>query len=1018
MQSSFTQLIRPCVFSMATALAVTMPLFSQAQTNQPAPHLKEEMRMPWSRSQERFIRHWQVLGEIPLAAAGEAFATDPFASQGGEATLKPTASSSPKLPDGTTLTWRALTSWGDSIDISDGNGLKRDLVGYAFATVARDRPGKALLCLGSDESVRVWVNGALVLDRRGPRPLTFDEDQVEVDLKAGENALLIKLEQRSGYWAFAARVLEAGALPSRAQEIGPSLTVESPTALVIKTDLNASRSTEPKVTVQAVAAGGTVLAEQVAARGESVRFDPSRWPDGACEIRCTTQKPDGLLFATHLPWYKGDALAAARELVAAGWKADLHTPDGMTIKMLADLVLDRLGKDGLSVTGNPWWAIHAPLMEYAELKLEATGQKFVRERAYGFYRLAWQDEIDGSPQFARAYLPGNYDRSKKWPLVIKLHGYNPPNPVYVRWWAADSRHNLADVEYGKNEGLILIEPHGRGNTQYLGLGDQDVVRAIQLAKEHFNVDEDRVYLTGESMGGWGTWNIGTRHPELFAAIAPIFGGVDYHSSLTDEQIAGLPPLARFLQEKSSSWAQADDLLNLPVFVHHGDVDQSVNVDWSRYGVRLLQRWGYNIRYMEMPGYGHEDLNQFPNLFAWFLTQRRVVQPRHVRVRSAELQNASAYWVTVGQFDRPDRFMVVDAEVCAPNTLRVDTQNVLALTLSPGTQLVDPTKPVKVVWNGAVQTTAVKDGRIALRAQSYQAPGLVKNARIAGPIGDIFNTPFAIVTGTASADPAMNEVGRQKAQALADFWKEWQRQPPRVYKDSELSDSDAARYSLILIGGPDANLVTRKLADQLPLGMAKDQIALGGRSFTAIDARVQLIFPNPLNPQRYVLVAAASSVAGMQFWSPASLRRAEFDFTIEDGHVAGIGQQADRSALWVAGGWFDRAWQVDENLVYDGKPTERSKSALLLGAVSPSSLKPYVGRYEISPGQVVAIEQTGNRLFAKMGEAPPMDLLPAGDDRFYVAEGPTLVVFEKGSSGNVVSFTSSQNGQEFVGKKIE
>ena len=66
-----------------------------------------------------------------------------------------------------------------------------------------------------------------------------------------------------------------------------------------------------------------------------------------------------------------------------------------------------------------------------------------------------------------------------------------------------------------------MEPHGRGNTSYLGLGDQDVMRVIKLAKERFNIDPDRIYIKGDSMGGWGTWAVGTRHPDVFAAIAPI-----------------------------------------------------------------------------------------------------------------------------------------------------------------------------------------------------------------------------------------------------------------------------------------------------------------------------------------------------------------------------------------------------------------------------------------------------------------------------------------------------------------
>ena len=340
-------------------------------------------------------------------------------------------------------------------------------------------------------------------------------------------------------------------------------------------------------------------------------------------------------------------------------------------------------------------------MEFEELRLEDAG-KAARERPYGFVRLAWRDEIDGSPQFCRAYLPGGYDRKKKWPLVIHIHGYNPANPDYVRWWSVDQRHNVADVEYGARQGVIYMEPHGRGNNNYLGLGDQDVVRAIRLAKERFNVDEERVYLVGDSMGGWGTWNVATRHPDLFAAIAPIYGGADYHSQYPEEALAKLTPLDRFLAEKhESSWAMAEGLLNVPILVHHGDVDRSVNVDYSRYGVRLLERWGYNVRYVELPGYGHEELSVMTSVIDWFLQHQRVANPPRVRLRSAELQNASAYWVRVEQAASPREFMVVDAEITGPNTIRVDSQNVLALSLAPA--MVDASRPVRVVWNGELRT---------------------------------------------------------------------------------------------------------------------------------------------------------------------------------------------------------------------------------------------------------------------------------------------------------------------------
>jgi hypothetical protein len=270
---------------------------------------------------------------------------------------------------------------------------------------------------------------------------------------------------------------------------------------------------------------------------------------------------------------------------------------------------------------------------------------------------------------------------------------------------------------------------------------------------------------------------------------------------------------------------------------------------------------------------------------------------------------------------------------------------------------------------------------------------------------------------------MREICQRKTEALVNYWKQWQRQPPRVFKDSELSDADAARYSLILIGGPDANLVARRLAGKLPLEVAADHVKIAGRSFAASEARVQMIFPNPLNAQRYVLVVAATSADGMHFWVPERLRNAEYDFTIEDGHVAGGSRRSPSAEVWVAGGWFNRSWQVEEGLVLPGDAEARSKSVVLHAprpgrAIDPKILDSYVGGYEMAPGLVVKVRRAGNQLISQVGEQTPAELLPATDTEFYVVEGPVKIVFEKDAGGKVVSFKGWQNGQEFTGKKIQ
>lgn len=142
-------------------------------------------------------------------------------------------------------------------------------------------------------------------------------------------------------------------------------------------------------------------------------------------------------------------------------------------------------------------------MEWEELRL-ANGRGGVRSR--GFLRLAYRDPVDDSPQFCRVYLPTGYTPAKRWPLVVNLHGYNPDNTEYVRWGGMDNRHN----SQADTLGIIEVEPMGRYNTGYQGIGEKDVMRCVELAKRQLSVDNSRTYLTGGSINTTVHKNLGNR----------------------------------------------------------------------------------------------------------------------------------------------------------------------------------------------------------------------------------------------------------------------------------------------------------------------------------------------------------------------------------------------------------------------------------------------------------------------------------------------------------------------------
>jgi len=115
---------------------------------------QDELRLPWKRSNEDFIRRWLVVGPFPGGLG-----TDALAAAGGEAAAQPTEGLEVQRADGSRISWHTVTSWVDTVGLDDLEAAKDDSVAYAFATVSRAAAGRALLSLGSDEGVRVWLNG-------------------------------------------------------------------------------------------------------------------------------------------------------------------------------------------------------------------------------------------------------------------------------------------------------------------------------------------------------------------------------------------------------------------------------------------------------------------------------------------------------------------------------------------------------------------------------------------------------------------------------------------------------------------------------------------------------------------------------------------------------------------------------------------------------------------------------------------------------------------------------------------
>jgi predicted peptidase len=195
------------------------------------------------------------------------------------------------------------------------------------------------------------------------------------------------------------------------------------------------------------------------------------------------------------------------------------------------------------------------------------------------------------------FLPEGYDASsgKRWPLILFLHGAGERG---TNIWQVTKHGPPKIVVTETNFPFIVVSPQCPDGK----IWSNDLLLALlDDAEKKYAVDTHRVYLTGLSMGGFGTWSLGLTHPERFAAIAPISGGGDF--------------ITPYGVDKSQ-------LQNLPIWAFHGGKDPIVPVQETERMVNLMKKMGVKeVKFTLYPDAQHDCWTETyanPELFAWFL----------------------------------------------------------------------------------------------------------------------------------------------------------------------------------------------------------------------------------------------------------------------------------------------------------------------------------------------------------------------------------------------------------------
>jgi len=498
-------------------------------------------------------------------------------------------------------------------------------------------------------------------------------------------------------------------------------------------------------------------------------------------------------------------------------------------------------------------------------------------------------KIDGSVQPYGLVVPASYKPDHKHRLDFWLHGRD---------------ENLTDLHFvqGRLKGKTAFNPpdtivcdlYGRFCNASKFAGEVDLFEALDSIKKRYSIDENRICVRGFSMGGASTWHLGAHHAGLWACVAPGAGFAEtpVYSNIYKDAVKPTP-WQETLWHMYNATDYAENYFNTNLVAYSGEIDpQKAAADTM---AKALKDVGIDMIHIIGPKTAHayeknakEEVAKKVDEFA---TEGRDPNPKKVRFTTWTLRYNEMRWVTVDGLEKHWERAQVEAEQDSGKAT-LTTKNVSALSLTlPG--------PTKVVIDGVELAAAPHYRKADGKWAAGSVEGLVKRHGLQGPIDDAFMDSFVMVTPTGK--PLNEKVGAWVAseqERAITMWRRFFRGDARVVKDDAVNDAQIAESNLVLWGDPSSNKVLAKIADKLPLKWTEKTVTVGAKTYDAESHAAVLIYPNPLNPKKYVVLNS-----GYTFQDQSPMSNARHVSMLPDWAVVDVAAKKP-----VAADFFGEKWE--------------------------------------------------------------------------------------------------------------
>ena len=486
------------------------------------------------------------------------------------------------------------------------------------------------------------------------------------------------------------------------------------------------------------------------------------------------------------------------------------------------------------------------------------------------HRETFISNMDRSVQYYAVNPPDqNIDKSA---LFLSLHG------------AGVEAINQANAYYHKNWGFIVAPTNRRPyGYNWENWGRMDALEVLDISLQKFNIDRDRVYLTGHSMGGHGTWHLGINYPDKFAAFGPSAGWISIWSYRIRPKIdsAGVEKMLMRSTKQSDTYAFTTNLKSDGIYVLQGSIDDNVPPEQARSIVENLSKFHKDFIYYEQSGAGHwwdnsdepgADCVDWPPMFDFFAHHSL---PGKEQIKIVDFVTANPtitsknYWIEVINQDEQQKMSKIHFELFPGIRKFVGTMdNIKIFDIDASMLLGDEPVSIEVDSQLISGINIPADNKIYLEKENgnWEVTGEPskqnKYPTRCGNFREVLNYDVVFVYGT-HGNKEENKWAFEKARYDAE--RIWYRGNGsiKVIKDDEFDTVKYKDRNVILFGNSETNSALKSLLKDSPVQVSDGKITVGKKTYKGDDYACLMIRPRKDSEFASVAIVAGTGIEGMR-----------------------------------------------------------------------------------------------------------------------------------------------------------